>query len=164
MLFRNEECFGGIPLISFSVTWVMLSGIYMSYMRRMISARLLLCGTRPSLLGGLLVPTLSKSNSMRPTEILPKIPQWEAIPYSADLQCECGESGFESWQQLPKLIGWCDTPRGYMAVFECPVCFEKFRFHVASDDAKWELDDLERGLHLFAYNSSNKDELLPQFK
>lgn len=122
-----------------------------------------MCGTRLSLLSVLLVPTL-KSNSMRPTEILPKIPQWEAIPYNADLQCECGESGFASWQQLPKLIGWCDTPRGYMAVFECPVCFEKFRFHVASDSAKWELDDLERGLHLFAYNCSNKDELLPQFK
>ena len=69
-------------------------------------------------------------------EILPKIPQYEDIPYAADLRCqECGKGSFEHYdtprfdEYAPIAIGWCDTDYGYMGVFECPQCHSKFRFH-----------------------------------
>ena len=70
----------------------------------------------------------------RLTNILPKISQYEGIHYAGDLNCpHCDKSGFfdgyGETRVKPNVIGWCDTDIGYMAVFECPVCFEKFRFH-----------------------------------
>jgi len=73
-----------------------------------------------------------KTFAMRITDILPKIPDYESIPYAIDYTCQhCGLSGtdMEATAFRPDLVGWCDTPSGYMAVFECPRCFEKFRFH-----------------------------------
>ena len=51
-------------------------------------------------------------------DILPKITQWEAIPYVADLMCkDCGMSGFsESGIRKPNLVGWCETD--YAGKFE----------------------------------------------
>ena len=92
-------------------------------------------------------------------DILPKISQWESIPYSPWLECGCQKSGFGPRQDKPKLIGWCDTDFGYMAVFECQLCFEKFRFHAASDPDKYELPALERGLRCFMGICSNEEEL-----
>lgn len=65
--------------------------------------------------------------------------QYEAIPYAKDFKCpNCGKSGDgfhhvpgKGYVELPKskLIGWCNTSCGYMMVFECTECFEKFRYH-----------------------------------
>ena len=70
---------------------------------------------------------------------LQEFPQYEGIPYSADFKCaNCGKSG-DGYQHVPgdgyvslpkgKLVGWCEDKYGYQMVFECPVCFEKYRYH-----------------------------------
>lgn len=64
--------------------------------------------------------------------------QYEDIPYTPRFVCPCGESGDGYRSVVPyigdrlpkaKLVGYCSTPSGYMMVFECPVCFRKFRYH-----------------------------------
>ena len=65
--------------------------------------------------------------------------QYESIPYSGSFTCSnCGKSG-DGYHHVPgigyiplpkaKLVGWCYTKTGYMMVFECQECFEKFRYH-----------------------------------
>lgn len=72
-----------------------------------------------------------------PTDILPKLEQYESAIYTALFRCPvCGESGiFNHITELerPALIGWCDTPWGLMVVLECPKCFTKYRFHGAAN-------------------------------
>ena len=92
---------------------------------------------------------------MRLIDILPKIPQYEDIPYAADLECpECGKTGFFDYNcgtkhEKPKLVGWCDTNIGKMAVFECPLCGKKFRFHCTI--GTWIADDDEFDYYLYTY-------------
>ena len=65
--------------------------------------------------------------SRRLIDILPKIPQYEDIPYAADFECpECGKTGFFDYDwgpkhENPKLVGWCDTNIGKMGVLNAPV-------------------------------------------
>ena len=65
--------------------------------------------------------------SRRLIDILPKIPQYEDIPYAADLECpECGKTGFYDYNwgpkhEKPKLIGWCDTNIGKWVCLNVPV-------------------------------------------
>ena len=71
---------------------------------------------------------------MKVTDVIPKFSQYEGISYAGDFNCpQCDKSGFFDFQwenrEKPNLIGWCETNIGYMAIFECPICFEKFRFH-----------------------------------
>jgi hypothetical protein len=71
--------------------------------------------------------------------VLQEFPQYEGIPYVADFKCaNCGKSGHgyqhvpgDGYVELPhgKLVGWCEDKYGYQMVFECPVCFEKYRYH-----------------------------------
>ena len=70
---------------------------------------------------------------------LQEFPQYEGIPYVADFKCAiCGKSGHgyqhvpgDGYVELPhgKLVGWCEDKYGYQMVFECPICFEKYRYH-----------------------------------
>lgn len=71
--------------------------------------------------------------------VLQEFPQYEGIPYVADFKCaNCGKSG-RGYQHVPgdgyvelphgKLVGWCEDKYGYQMVFECPICFEKYRYH-----------------------------------
>lgn len=74
------------------------------------------------------------------TELMPrnefdnsKIAQFEAIQVVKDCECpECHKSDISGF--LPcdraKPIGWCETQTGFMAIFECPKCFTKFRCHI----------------------------------
>lgn len=85
-----------------------------------------------------------------PTDILPKIPEYRDIAYSADFVCpECEQSGVgitgES-SQKPSLIGWCETSYGYMVILECPLCFTKYRFHGAMNKYDFQAfnDDIYR--------------------
>ena len=75
--------------------------------------------------------------------------QYEAIPYAGEFICpNCGGSGNgyhhvpgDGYVLLPDahLIGWCSTQAGYMMVYECPKCFEKFRYHnVTTERNNWE--------------------------
>lgn len=99
------------------------------------------------------------------TDILPKYPQYEDIPYAADLQCqECGMGNFDNYAKpnyldhAPILIGWCDTPIGFMGIFECTYCHSKFRFHCGGNDCD-NLEDFNLKLHQWAFMCQNYAEL-----
>lgn len=64
-------------------------------------------------------------------EMLPmKISNWESIEYSEGLNCPNENCGNKSCScHARNIIGWCDTPYGYMMVCECKKCFTKYRFH-----------------------------------
>lgn len=80
---------------------------------------------------------------------LQEFPQYESIPYVADFKCaNCGKSGRgyhhvpgDGYVELPegKLVGWCEDTYGYQMVFECPFCFEKYRYHnCTTGRSSWE--------------------------
>lgn len=97
------------------------------------------------------------------TDILPKITQWEAIPYVADLMCkDCEMSGFsEPGIRKPNLVGWCETDYGFQAVFECTECGSKYRFHGGRACDELDEFDLKLGLH-FAKQCENWKEIKRQ--
>lgn len=75
-------------------------------------------------------------------DILPKISQWESIPYAADLECqECGKHTklMNQTAKPSRIVGWCECDYGYQLVFECPYCFSKYRYH--PHDNKFDIDD-----------------------
>lgn len=99
-------------------------------------------------------------------DILPKIPQYEDIPYAGDLNCPyCEKSGFYdyNWSRgeviRPKVIGWCETNIGYMAVFECPCCGNKYRFHTTIGSWIAPIDEFDMYLYYKAKQCSNWKEL-----
>ena len=96
-----------------------------------------------------------------------KISQYENILISKDTACpECNGSSqldysIDSRFSEPTPIGWCDTKHGFMAVFECPKCFTKYRFHI-STTGRYDKDrfysDFALLLHL--YNEHKKNNRL----
>ena len=76
--------------------------------------------------------------------ILPKFTQWESIAYSWDFQCPCGRCMIDGVIK-PNLVGWCETTHGYMFVFECPICFQKFRCHCNTGD-KFDKKNFENAI------------------
>ena len=95
-------------------------------------------------------------------DILPKIAQWETIPYAADFTCQsCDGSGIDCRRtdiQKPLLIGWCESDYGFMGVYECPICGAKFRFHAA--DAVSNKEEFEKSLPFyFGERCENWDEI-----
>ena len=59
-----------------------------------------------------------------------KINNWESIEYSEGLNCPNENCDNKScYSEARNIIGWCDTPYGYMMVCECKKCFTKYRFH-----------------------------------
>ncbi len=101
---------------------------------------------------------------MRVIDVIPKIPQYEDIPYAGDLECPyCGKTGFYDYNwgpkhEKPKLVGWCDTNIGKMAVFEC-TCGKRYRFHCTI--GTWIADDNEFDHYLYykAKECTNWDEI-----
>ena len=69
-------------------------------------------------------------------EMLPmKISNWESIEYSEGLNCPNENCDNKSYHDDARnIIGWCDTPYGYMMVCECKKCFTKYRFHGTTGD------------------------------
>lgn len=104
--------------------------------------------------------------SKRLIDILPKIPQYEDIPYAGDFVCpECDKSGFfdYDWDRVhrvkPNLVGWTETNIGKMGVFECPVCGSKYRFHCTIGTWMADEDEFEYYLFFKAKRCSNWPEL-----
>lgn len=101
----------------------------------------------------------------RVVDILPKFPQYEDFPYAADLECpNCGKSGFYDYNnsakhEKPNLIGWCETNIGYMAVFECPECGQKFRFHTTVGTWTADIEEFDYYLYFYAERSGNADKI-----
>jgi len=85
-----------------------------------------------------------------------KITQYADIIVSKDMACpECNCSNlfsysFDSRVVEPTPIGWCDTEHGFMACFECPKCFTKYRFHI-STIGRNELDRFYADFALLVY-------------
>lgn len=78
---------------------------------------------------------------------IPKFTQWQSIPYAFDFQCqECGGSSIADTVTKANLAGWCETPQGFMMVFECPICYSKFRCHFNTGD-KYDKDRFEYALY-----------------
>ena len=107
---------------------------------------------------------------MRVVDILPKFPQYEDFPYAPDLECpNCGKSGFydSDWGQThikPILVGWCETNIGYMAVFECPECGQRFRFHCTIGTWTADIDEFDHYLYYYAEICANIDEINKKLK
>ena len=103
--------------------------------------------------------------SKRLVDILPKIPQYEDIPYAGDLVCpNCDKSGFYDYNYgpkhiRPKVIGWCETNIGYMAVFECPECGQKYRFHCTIGTWTADIEEFDMYLYYKAHECMNWDEI-----
>lgn len=100
-------------------------------------------------------------------DVLPKITQYESIPYAADLICQdCGESGFDCRQanmHKPNLVGWCETHYGFMGVYECPDCGARFRFHGGDPvDTKEVFED--KLPFYFGMECANWDEIEKQLR
>lgn len=98
------------------------------------------------------------------TEVLPKIPQYESIPYTRDFVCpHCDKSGFFDGYGEPRIkpnvIGWCDTNIGYMIVFECPCCFKKYRFHGTVGTWNADIDEFEYYFRFHASQCANWKEV-----
>ena len=94
-----------------------------------------------------------------------KITQYQDIPISKDMGCpECGGSNqfnysFDKSVVEPTPIGWCDTEHGFMAVFECPKCFTKFRFHINSTGRNNQDEfygDFALLVHLYKHHQGEK--------
>lgn len=63
---------------------------------------------------------------------LPKI-ESSGIEYSPGLDCPSCKHDFinDDINKLKKLVGFDETDRGFLGVFECTKCFLKFKHHLA---------------------------------
>lgn len=98
------------------------------------------------------------------TDILPKISQWESIKYTSDFNCpHCNKSGFfdvyREKKERPNIVGWCESNIGYMGVFECPICFEKYRFHSTIGVFDADIDEFNRYLYYKVRECKNWEEI-----
>lgn len=114
-------------------------------------------------------------SKLKVIQILPKIVQWESIPYAPDFICpECGKSAIQGKDlygsntlEKPNLVGWCETTNGFMAVFECPCCHSKYRFHPHMDLFDLDQFDFYLGAYYIGDNSiwiANGKELNDKLK
>lgn len=97
-------------------------------------------------------------------DVLPKISQWESIEYAGDFNCHhCDKSGFYDLygeeRMKPNIVGWCETHIGYMGIFECPVCFEKYRFHCTIGTWIADIDEFDTYLYYKARECQNWIEI-----
>ena len=88
-----------------------------------------------------------------------KVIQYEAIPIVKDMECpECHKSDVNGTPPLiyARPVGWCDTPSGYIAVFECPKCFSKFRCHINTNGRYSDYNFYQDfALMFYLYNNRN---------
>ena len=95
-------------------------------------------------------------------DVLTKYPQYESFPYTRDLECpNCSKSGFNPIGDFENanLIGWCETNIGYMGIFECIVCGQKFRFHCTIGTWTADIDEFDFYLYFYAEKCANFDEI-----
>lgn len=62
-----------------------------------------------------------------------KLSNYDCYTYTKYLECpECGigsEIVYDTRKKQSILVGWCDTPQGFMMISECPNCGTRYRFH-----------------------------------
>lgn len=91
-----------------------------------------------------------------------KISNYECYEYSKLLEYpECGRGGELKIDTNSRsiLVGWCETPQGFMFIKECPYCGTRYRFHGVTT----ERNDYYRFLENFSldlYITENKKNKL----
>ena len=75
-------------------------------------------------------------------------PQYQDIRHAKELSCECNYSSV--LRDTFEIIGYCDTQHGYMAVFECSKCFEKYRYHI-NTTGRYNIEEFKKDLGLMLY-------------
>ena len=100
----------------------------------------------------------------RLVDVLPKYPQWEHIIYAGDFTCpHCDKSGFVDLYgkvvESPNIVGWCETSIGYMGIFECTHCFNKYRFHCTIGTYNADIDEFDIYLYYKARECKNWSEI-----
>lgn len=95
-----------------------------------------------------------------------KLANYESYEYSKLLECpECGRSGELNYRDKDKsiLVGWCETPQGFMYVKECPYCGTKYRFHGTTSERFNYYGFLQNfSLTLYLYQKNHRDCLKDQ--
>lgn len=79
--------------------------------------------------------------------------QCEDIPYAKNLGCSCGYATYFQNRSYD-VVGYCDTPQGFMMVCECPKCFEKYRHHI-STQGKFDIDSFKKDIGLILHLHQN---------
>lgn len=89
---------------------------------------------------------------------LREYPQHKDIPYNKSCACDnCGYANFFK-RKTYDIVGYCSTSIGYMAIFECLQCGEKYKHHVSPD--KYDLDDFKESIGMtLKLKSKDKDEV-----
>lgn len=89
-----------------------------------------------------------------------KISNYERYEYSKLLECpECGRGGELKFDTNSRtiLVGWCETPHGFMFIKECPYCGTRYRFHGVTTERNDYYRFLENfSLHLYMTENKNK--------
>lgn len=75
-----------------------------------------------------------------------QIAQYNSIKHSKNLCCACGRADY-SLKHSYEIVGYVDTPQGYMIVCECPKCFDKYRHHIGST-GRYNLESFKKELWL----------------
>ncbi len=81
---------------------------------------------------------------------VPEYPQYEDIPHVMSNMCNCGKSGIAN-EKDQTVIGFSMTSSGYMVIFECDVCFEKYRYHI-NTAGRYNLSEFKNELGLIMFN------------
>lgn len=93
-------------------------------------------------------------------EMLPmKISNWESIKYSEGICCpnpECDNDGY--YDDARNILGWCETPSGFMYVCECNKCFTKYRYHGVTGSDKFNFNKFARSFLLSVLLQKDKDD------
>lgn len=89
-----------------------------------------------------------------------KINNYDSYEYSKLLECpECGKSGEIPYGNKVDtiMVGWCETPQGFMFIKECPICGTRYRFHGTTTERNDYYRFLENfSLALYMYENKRK--------
>ena len=80
---------------------------------------------------------------------LKNFPQYSEIPYLRSLKCPCGFGSYLD-SNTYRIVGYCETDHGYMAIMECVSCFFKYRHHIGMDNV-YDVDKFKKNAGLILH-------------
>lgn len=86
--------------------------------------------------------------------------QPEEIRYAKECGCSCGSANYLLGRNY-KIAGFTLTSNGYMVVFECTVCGEKYRHHV-STTGRNDIVTFKQDLGLILYLTHERAKKQPK--
>lgn len=87
-----------------------------------------------------------------------KISNWESIKYSEGICCpnpECDNDSY--YNEARNILGWCETPSGFMYVCERNKCFTKYRYHGVTGSYKFNFNKFASSFLLSVLLQKDKD-------